>query len=146
MADITMQFVIVDGHSVIHAWEELRQLHGTGPRRYLAREALLKRLRLYQDVTGTRVVVVFDGVGTKVTDEREMAGIQIFYADSGRTADSVIERLVAKYAETFSIRVATADQMERDTVESFGAVWVSPDELRYEVERAEADLGRRLKP
>lgn len=144
MADITMQFVIVDGHSVIHAWDELRRLHATGPRRYLAREALLKRLRLYQDVTGTRVVVVFDGVGTKVTDEREAAGVQVFYANSGRTADSIIERLVAKYAATFAIRVATADQMERDTVESFGAICVSPEELRYEVERAESDLGRRL--
>lgn len=145
MADITMQFVIVDGHSVIHAWDELRRLHTAGARRYLAREALLKRLRLYQDVTGTRVVVVFDGVGKTVTDEREHAGVQIFYADSGRTADSVIERLVAKYAATFAIRVATADQMERDTVEAFGAVCVSPEELRYEVERAETDLSRRLK-
>jgi predicted RNA-binding protein with PIN domain len=145
MADPVTQFVIVDGHSVIHAWEDLRRLHQNGPRRYLAREALLKRLRLYQDVTGVRVVVVFDGVGSKVTDERESAGVQVFYANSGRTADSVIERLVARYASTYTIRVATADGMERDTVEAFGAVCVSPEELKFEVERAEADLGRRLK-
>ena len=138
-------FVIVDGHSVIHAWEDLRRLHLNRSRRYLAREALLKRLRLYQDMTGLRVVVVFDGVGEKISEERESAGLQIFYADSGCTADSVIERLVARYATTFAIRVATADGMERDTVEAFGALCVSPEDLLFEVQRAESDLGRRIK-
>jgi predicted RNA-binding protein with PIN domain len=137
--------MIVDGHSIIHAWDDLLRLHRQSVRRYLAREALVKRLRLYQDVTDTRVVVVFDGTGEKVSEERETAGIQIFYADAGRTADSVIERLVARYAGLYPIRVATADGMERDTVEAFGAVCLSPRQLLYEVERAEGDVSRRIK-
>src|SRR5215475_7976654 len=53
------RYLIVDGHSVIFAWPELRKLHAR--RSSLAREALIKQLRDYQDWTGVRVVVVFDG-------------------------------------------------------------------------------------
>ena len=58
------RYLIVDGHSVIFAWPELRKLHAR--RSSLAREALLKQLRDYQDWTGVHVVVVFDGKGKKV--------------------------------------------------------------------------------
>ena len=58
-------------------------------------------MRLLQDMTGQRVVVVFDGTGRRLTEEREDGGIQVFYADAGQTADSVIERLAAKYAKQF---------------------------------------------
>src|SRR5213592_736497 len=57
------RYLIVDGHSIIFAWPELRRLHAR--RSSLAREALLKQLRNYQDWTGVRVVIVFDGKGKK---------------------------------------------------------------------------------
>ena len=57
------RYLIVDGHSVIFAWPELRKLHAR--RSSLARESLIKQLRDYQDWTGVRVVVVFDGKGKK---------------------------------------------------------------------------------
>ena len=51
-----------------------------------------------------RVVVVFDGTQSRMTNERENDGIQIFYADAGHTADSVIERLAAKpYSPTAKV-------------------------------------------
>ena len=58
------RYLIVDGHSIIFGWPELRKLHAR--RSSLAREALLKQLRDYQDWTGVHVVVVFDGKGKKV--------------------------------------------------------------------------------
>ena len=57
-------YLIVDGHSVIFAWPELRDLHAR--RSSLARDALVRKLRDYQDWTGVRVVVVFDGRGSGV--------------------------------------------------------------------------------
>ena len=138
------RFLIIDGHSIIHAWDDLRKLHARGPSRYLAREELLKRMRTLQDMTEQRVVVVFDGTGAKVTDEREDGGVQIFYADTGHTADSVIERLAAKYAKQFQIRVCTADRMIWETVRAFEAHWISPDDLRYEVEQAEGEMRGRI--
>ena len=53
------RYLIVDGHSIIFAWPALCKLHKRRP--FLAREALINRLRDYQDWTGVRVVVVFDG-------------------------------------------------------------------------------------
>ena len=49
-----MRYLIVDGHSVIFAWPELRKLHQR--RMALARDALVKTLTEYQDASGVRVV------------------------------------------------------------------------------------------
>ncbi len=140
----SLRFLILDGHSVIHAWEDLRRLHQRAAQRYLAREELLKRMRTLQDMTGERVVVVFDGIGEKISESRDPDDVQIFYADASHTADAVIERLAAKYAATYTLRVCTADRMVWDGVTASGAGWISPDLLRHEVEQAGRDLGRQL--
>ena len=121
-------YLIVDGHSIIFAWPELRNLHAR--RTSLAREALIKRLRDYQDWTGVRVVVVFDGKGRKIEATSEPSDVQIFYSRAGQTADAIIERLASKYAKHFEIMVATSDSMEGETVEACGAEWISPQALR----------------
>ena len=95
-------------------------------------------------MTGERVVVVFDGTQSRLTDEREDGGVQIFYADAGHTADSVIERLAAKYAGTYALRVCTADRMIWEGVRASGALWISPDTLKDELARAVQDLRKRI--
>ncbi|HYY35364.1 MAG TPA: NYN domain-containing protein [Candidatus Binatia bacterium] len=122
------RYLIVDGHSVIFAWPELRKLHAR--RSSLAREALIKRLRDYQDWTGARVVVVFDGKGRKIETSSDPAEVQVFYSRTGQTADAIIERLASKYAKRFELMVATSDSMEGETVEACGAEWISPEALR----------------
>jgi uncharacterized protein len=123
-----VRYLIVDGHSVIFAWPELRKLQAR--RSSLAREALIKRLRDYQDWTGVRVVVVFDGKGTEIEATSDPADVQIFYSRTGQTADAIVERLASKYAKRFEIMVVTSDSMERETVEACGAEWISPEALR----------------
>jgi uncharacterized protein len=122
------RYLIVDGHSVIFAWPELRKLHER--RSSLAREALIKWLRNYQDWTAVRVVVVFDGKGRKIEATSEPADVQVFYSRTGQTADAIIERLASEYAERFELMVATSDSMEGETVEACGAEWISPEALR----------------
>lgn len=139
-----VKFLILDGHSVIYAWEDLRKLHLRAEKRYLAREELLKRMRTLQDMRGERVVVVFDGIGTKISESREKDDVQVFYADAGHTADALIEQLAAKYAGTYAIRVCTADRMIWDGVRASGANWISPDLLRHEVEQAESEVARKI--
>ncbi|SRR6266478_9029696 len=128
------RYLIVDGHSIIFAWPELRKLHER--RSSLAREALTKRLCDYQDWTGVRVVVVFDGKAPKVTATSNPGNVQIFYSRGGQTADAIIERLASKYAGKFDLTVATSDSMERQTVQAFGAECISPEALRHAVEEA----------
>src|SRR5437868_15395101 len=113
------RYLIVDGHSVIFAWPDLRKLHQK--RTSLAREALIKRLRDYQDWTGVHAVVVFDGQGTNVTAAAHPHDVQIFYSRKGQTADAVGERLASKYASDHDLMVATSDLLERQTVTSRGA-------------------------
>jgi predicted RNA-binding protein with PIN domain len=122
------RYLIVDGHSVIFAWSDLRKLHER--RTSMAREELIKRLRQYQDWTGIHVVVVFDGKGTDVTNQSDPHDIQIFYSRSGQTADSIVERLAGKYAERFRLTIATSDHLERETAAAFGAECISPELLR----------------
>ena len=122
------RYLIVDGHSVIFAWPELRKLHER--RSSVAREALLKQLRDYQDWSGVHVVVVFDGKGNKVDAISDPAEVQVFYSRSGQSADAIIERLASKYANRFEMMVATSDSMEAETVRACGAESVSPEGLR----------------
>ena len=122
------RYLIVDGHSIIFAWPELRKLHAR--RSSLAREALIKQLRDYQDWTGVHVVVVFDGKGTKASATSEPGDVQILYSKSGQSADAIIERLASKYAKRFDLTVATSDSMEAETVQASGAESISPEALR----------------
>jgi predicted RNA-binding protein with PIN domain len=121
------RYLIVDGHSIIFAWPELRKLHQR--RSSLAREALIKQLQHYQDWTGVPVVIVFDGKDRLVHTSSAPGDVQIVYSRRGQTADAVIERLASKYAERFDLTVATSDLQEAKTVHASGAEWISPNSL-----------------
>lgn len=138
-----MRYLLVDAHSVIFAWPELRALHSR--RMSLARDELIKRLTHYQDVTEHRVVAVFDGQGSKNSDLASPDGIQIFYSSAQQTADSIIERLVAKYGEQHDLTVVTNDRMERQTACTFGALTLSVELFLLRLKDAEADFSKQLK-
>ena len=125
---MSARYLIVDGHSIIFAWPELRKLHTQRPS--LAREALIKQVRHYQDWTGVHVAVVFDGQGERVSEVSDPHDVQIFYARRGQSADAIIERLASKYASRFDVTVATSDFLEMETVNASGAACLSPDGLR----------------
>jgi predicted RNA-binding protein with PIN domain len=138
------EYLLVDGHSVIFAWPDLRALHVR--RMAAARDALIKILTDYQDQSGVRVVLVFDGRGARATQESDPDGIQIFYAQAGGTADQLIERLVAKYAAVHRLTVATSDRLEQQTAISFGAAQcVSAEQLRDRLEAANRDFARQTR-
>lgn len=127
---------------MIFQWPELRALHARATAS--AREQLTRLLTRYQDSSGTHVCVVFDGKGARDSEEKNPGGIQIFYSGSAKTADSVIERLVAAYAAKYEIVVATDDNMERTTVETFGGSWMSSEQLALEMRGADADVSERI--
>ena len=130
------EYLIVDGHSVIFAWPELLAMHQR--RTSLARDALVRKLRDYQDWTGVRVVVVFDGRGTAVDASAEPGEIQIFYSREGQTADSVVERLASKYGSQYRLLVATSDYLEQETASACGAECISAEALRGLLDEARA--------
>jgi len=143
MDSMVPSFLLVDGNNIIHAWPELHDLHRL--RKGLAHVELQRQLLEYQDQTGTRVVLVFDGRGPGTTDERESGGMQVIYTNGKSTADDVIERLAAKYAAIFDITVATDDQLEQNLVIAAGGLALSSNQLRDALDRADAEMQRLLK-
>ena len=142
MESMVPSFLLVDGNNVIHAWPDLLELHRQG--KGLAHSELIKHLTAYQDFSGERVVVVFDGRGPQLSNEREPGGLQVMYSKDGKTADDVIERLAGKYSGKYEITVATDDRAEQDMVTSMGAFVISAEGLRERLDRAEGDLNRFL--
>lgn len=138
-----MRYLLVDAHSVIFSWPELHDLHRRNS--LLAREDLVRRLTAYQDSTGVRVVVVFDGKGARSSSETVPGGIQVFYSGGSNTADEIVERLAAKYAGEHDITVATNDRLEQQTVITFGGFAISVDRLRELLDEADRDVTRRIR-
>ena len=137
-----MRYLLVDAHSVIFSWPELHDIHQRNG--LAAREELTRRLTGYQDATGVRVVVVFDGKGARANSERIPGGIQVFYSGGRNSADSIIERLAAKYAGEHEITVATNDNLEQQTVITFGGLAISVEALRKELDAADRDVTRQI--
>ncbi len=131
---IDRTYLLVDGNNIIYAWPELKELHQRG--KGLAHERLRHLLECYQDVSGERVVLVFDGRNERMEtpQNRSEHELQIFYSDSSHTADDIIERLSAKYAKRYRITVATNDLAEQSMVHSLGAEVISSEGLRQQLE------------
>jgi uncharacterized protein len=130
---MSARYLVIDGHSVIFAWTDLRRLHDQN--RAAARKALADRLQHLHDTTPWRVTLVLDGkLGTAIPlGKRKATDMVISYATADQTADSIIERLVALSGMARDIMVVTADEAEKLTVESLGAATASPDWLRREI-------------
>ena len=135
---MAQSYLLVDAHNVIFARPDLAVLHRRNPA--AAREKLLQILEGLQDAGDTRVVAVFDGGSDKRAESAlsGQAGVQIFYA---RGADEVIERLVAKYAATHRLNVATNDNLIRTAAIAAGASTISVDQLFEEIGKAEREVG-----
>jgi predicted RNA-binding protein with PIN domain len=78
-------------------------------------------------------------------EESAPGGIQIFYSAAGQTADAIVERLAAKYAQEHDITVATSDMMEQQTVSSFGAYTTDAEGLRALLTGAQSEFARQVK-
>jgi predicted RNA-binding protein with PIN domain len=138
-------YLLVDGHNVIHSWSHLLKWQLKGEQRYIARKKLEEELQLLQDITGQQVVLIFDGTQADTTDERREGALQLIYASKQLGADMVIEKLVLKYAEQYRIRVCSADSFIRNAILSQKAEWLSPETLMRECQLAQKQLQERLK-
>jgi predicted RNA-binding protein with PIN domain len=116
--------LIVDGHSIIFQWPDLTLQHAK--RTAVARESLVRMLTGLQDNTDWHVTVVSMATESNRQKISGPHGIQVFYSTADQTADSVIERLAAKYSDRYEVTVATNDFMERaQSVATFGATSMS---------------------
>ena len=135
------RYLLVDGHSVLHAWPELKALHSHQPS--AARDKLIRLLSRLHDAGHWTITLVFDGQkGGR--EERPRDSMAVLYASAGQTADSVIERIVQAHSGKFEIGVVTADHAEMTAVESFGAFGFSPQWLSNELAASDIEMGENL--
>jgi predicted RNA-binding protein with PIN domain len=141
---MSARYLVVDGHSVIFSWPELRGLHDRN--RTAARRALAEQLGRLHDTSSWRVTLVLDGKmgGPGQPGPQRDDAMVVCYGSRDQTADSIIERLVAGSGVAEEILVVTADEVEKRTVESLGATGVSPEWLRQELERNEVSFSTEL--
>ena len=139
-----MEYVLVDGYNVIHAWDNLREL--VNEYMDLARNLLINTLCNYQGYKKCELILVFDAYKIK-GHEREVEkvnNITIVYTKEAETADMYIERASYKLARNNRVRVVTSDGMEQLIILGNGAIRVSAREFREEIDHAEAEIRRIL--
>ena len=122
-----IRHLVVDGHSVIFHFRQLRELHSR--KRQAARQKLINALNHLQDYSGIRVHLVFDGNTGGGIGDTETNAISIRYASSHATADSIIERAIGAAPNPTEIAVVTADLAEAAMISSLGAATFSPDDM-----------------
>lgn len=129
------QIIIVDGHSAIFSSEHLAEIHRRSGEE--ARASLIRELRWLQDTSDFVVVVVFDGKSS-IDDLPATTGddIMVVFSKNGASADSVIERMAAKHAEKYEVRVASNDRAVLDTISIAGAFPMSIRSLWEMIDRA----------
>lgn len=133
-------YVIVDGYNVIFAWDTLRELseHNIDS----ARGKLMDILSNYQGYMNCKLIVVFDGY--KVKDNKgerfPYDDIEVVYTKEGETADAHIEKLTHELARKHKVTVVTSDGLEQIVTMGQGAICMSSQDFKAEVERVNEHL------
>ena len=135
-----VEYLLVDGYNIIHAWEDLREL----ARESLdsARSKLIHTLCNYQGIRQCVLILVFDAYrvpGSQGSVEK-VHNIHVVYTKEAETADMYIEKVSHMLAPRSTVRVATSDGLEQLIVLGKGASRVSAEAFRQEVQQVEAAI------
>jgi len=134
------EYLLVDGYNILHAWDDTRE----EAQRDLdsARRMIMDILANYQGFTSQRLILVFDAykVSGGIGSVTKYNGIDVVYTKEAETADSFIEKTAYEISKYNSVRVATSDALEQMIIFGSGALRVSAQELRKEVESANVEI------
>ena len=133
-------YLLVDGYNIIHAWEDL----GAVARQSLdaARQILMDMLSNYRGVHDREIILVFDAYRVPGGTEHvsRYHNISVVYTKEAETADAYIERVTYQMGKRHRVTVARADGTVQMIIRGHGALRISPQALRAELEQANADM------
>ena len=131
------EYLLVDGYNIIFAWEDLKQLAQEDLES--ARQQLIHRLCNYQGVRQCELILVFDAYKVKGNpgSVERIGNISVVYTNEAETADMYIERVTHQLGAKKRVRVATSDGLVQMIILGHGALRVSADGFRQEVDAAE---------
>ena len=137
-------WLIIDGNNLIHEARK-RGMVDAHCGFDTQRSQLIRLTATLAGRSVDRMTIVFDGGkqgGRDIT--RSGGGVEVLFSSAGRTADDVIERMVASHARPQDITVVTSDKAERYTVEGCGASTRSCAAFLDTVDHERGDVRREL--
>lgn len=141
--DLGPEYLLVDGYNMIFAWKDLNEV--AKENLDAARWLLMDILSNYQGFRQNRVILVFDAykVPGGTGSVQKYHNIHVVYTKEAETADAYIEKASYKLSRAHQrVRVATADFAEQLIILGHGALRISAQELRQEVERVHGEIAQ----
>ncbi|MEI6892626.1 MAG: NYN domain-containing protein [Pontiella sp.] len=120
-------WLIIDGYNLLHVVDELKALLRSDLS--LARHRFIRLIENTAHRMAPQTTVVFDGKEAGQDSALTAKHLEIYFSPSKHTADTIIERLVAKFESPEKILVVTSDRAEADAVLSDGAQVMSCHEF-----------------
>ena len=137
-AETGPEYLLVDGYNIIFAWDDLAAIAKEDMD--LARSRLVNLMCNYRGLHRCEVILVFDAYRIKgnIGSFEKVNNISVVYTKEAETADSYIERTTHELSKNYRVQVATSDRMEQLIIIGNGAMRISADAFRKEVDRTEA--------
>lgn len=134
------EYLLVDGYNIIFAWEDLKAKSKESLE--LARNELINILCNYRGFKQCEVILVFDAYKVKGNpgSVEKVNNINVVYTKEAETADMYIEKVTRQMGKKHRVRVATSDNLEQIIILGSGAVRVTADAFRKEIELAEKEI------
>ncbi len=119
-----------------------------------SRSLLVSRLRRFQKIRNTRLILVFDGPPQDELDSNHHSGspFSIIHPEPGRSADSRIEEIIQKQTDLRRFFVVSSDRDIRDFARQHGAKSITCADFHRELKgalrehRKEAELEKNEEP
>ncbi len=133
-------YLLVDGYNIIHAWEDLREIARLNMD--AARQCLMDLLSNYQSFRQKEIILVFDAyqVPGGVGEVSRYHNISVVYTKEAETADAYIEKVTYQMGKQHRVTVATSDSVIQMIIWGHGALRLTPQALREEMEQTNADI------
>ncbi|MCI6960606.1 MAG: TetM/TetW/TetO/TetS family tetracycline resistance ribosomal protection protein [Clostridiales bacterium] len=137
-AETGPEYLLVDGYNIIFAWDDLAAIAKEDMD--LARSRLVNLMCNYRGLHRCEIILVFDAYRIKgnTGSVETVNNISVVYTKEAETADSYIERTTHELSKNYRVQVATSDRMEQLIIIGNGAMRISADAFRKEVDRTEA--------
>ncbi len=134
------EYLLVDGYNIIFAWENLKKLASQSLD--FARNELISILSNYQGFKQCEIILVFDAYKVKGNpgSVEKVDNINVVYTKEAETADMYIEKVTRQMGRKHRVRVATSDNLEQIIILGSGAVRVTAEAFRKEIELAEKEI------
>ncbi len=139
------EYLLVDGYNIIFAWDNLKKIAEESLE--AAREALIDIMCEYSGVKECELILVFDAYKVKGNhgSVEKIHNINVVYTKEAETADMYIEKVTHELGKKHRVRVATSDNLEQIIILGAGALRVSADSFKKEVDAVKKEISEFLK-